>query len=162
MDRTEIKMPDRVEVEGTGLKKALVSAMPFFIRMTGLMVRTAGRVPPGDALIRAMGKMNAGLITAIGLFGVKKTAGPVAVAEEWLKMIEGIDARYEVASAGDDEVEIHLLQCPLGLTPEHGRDMCLTAMATDMETVKRLGGKLEIGETIATGADRCHLKVVSP
>ena len=160
MTTERIKKPDYADVKGEPPMSLLVTAMPFFISMTGALVKTLGRAAPGA--LKAMGAMNASLVTGIGLFGMKKTSGAIPVAGEWLKMITGIKADYEIGGVSETEVEVLLKACPLGLTAEHGRALCLTAMATDMKTVEKLGARLEIGETIATGADRCHLKVVSP
>lgn len=95
----------------------------------------------------------------IGLMGaVVRLAGRTS-AGEWLKMLAAVGVEYEVGRVEKDRVEVFLLKCPFGLTEANGRPACDAGMATDRGVVRGLGGELEIGETIATGADKCHLVI---
>lgn len=141
------------------VERAFSARAEVLIGGMGGFVRLAGKTSAGRFIIAQSGKAAAALLVGKGYFNMKKASGAPAVTSEWLKMLTAVGVQYELGNATDDEVEVFLLRCPFGLTETDGRPVCDASMATDREVVRGLGGTLEIGETIATGADRCHLVV---
>lgn len=129
-------------------------------RMIGAAVRTAGRTSAGRFLMDGAGKLAGAVIAKTGMFGVEKAADPADVVSEWAKVLDAVNCKYELGAASADVAELFVLECPAGLAGTGNREVCLAGMSADSELVRRLGGELVIGETIASGADRCHLKIV--
>lgn len=158
---TRVVIPD-IEAERKkfgAVERAFSARAERLIASMGVFVRLAGRFSAGRFLIAQSGRAAGALLAKKGFFNMEKSGSAPGVVSQWLKMLEAVGVRYEVGKTAEDEVEVFLLQCPFGLTEADGRAVCDAGMATDREVVRGLGGLLEIGETIATGADRCHLVV---
>ena len=131
-------------------------------RLVRPYVRLSGKTSVGRFLMEKVGTLSGAVIARTGLFEVERMEEPEDVMSEWTKVLEELGCNYELGEADDVGVELFMLECPACLTEDDGREVCLAGMSADLELVKRLGGELIIGETIASGADRCHLKVVRP
>ncbi|MEW5947741.1 MAG: hypothetical protein AB1742_16260 [bacterium] len=162
MGKGKLKRPDREEMaKDFGAAERLLSRNPDLLwRTVGAMVRLAGRTSLGRLLMERTGRLAGAALAEMEMFGMKTADGPVAAAGEWLKVLEALNCRYEVGKVTSGGVEVFMLECPAGLSEKNGKEVCLAGMSADRELVGRLGGRLLIGETIADGAGKCHLKVV--
>ncbi len=129
-------------------------------RAVGPMVRVLGRTALGRMLLVLGGRLAGRAIVRLGLFGVTPGRDAPEVAESWMRVLAGMGCRFEVASASEEEVVVRMLECPAGLCAKDGREVCEAGMEADRTVVAMLGGRLEIGETFATGADFCEERVV--
>lgn len=149
-----------MERERSAVEKLLMRDTELLWRTVGPLVRLAGRTSAGRFMMSRVGKLSGMIVAKTEMFGMKKMETPEDIVSEWTKVLDDLGCDYELGEQGEDEAELFMLECPAGLTESDGGKVCLMGMSADTELVKRLGGELVIGETIATGADRCHLKVV--
>ena len=129
-------------------------------RRVGRTVRMLGKTKVGRGLLVLNGRMAGNFIVGTGLFNVKKSDNIHDATSNWLKVLSAVGCEYEIGEVTDDFVEVRILKCLAGLTTKNGRRVCQAGMEADRTVVRKLGGKLEIGETIATGAPKCILRVV--
>ncbi|MEW6201747.1 MAG: hypothetical protein AB1546_07220 [bacterium] len=160
-ERKKVIIPDAEEArrEYNAIEKLLTRDTERMWKAMGAVVRLAGRTEVGRSLLREAGRAAGAVIAETGMFGVGRGGDAVEVTSEWLKVLAAVGCEYEIGKAGRDEVEVFVLECPAGLSAEDGREVCDAGMSADCELVRRLGGELIIGDTIATGADCCHLVV---
>lgn len=149
-----------MEKEYNVAERLLTRDTDLLWRTVGPLVRLAGKTAAGRLLMSRVGKLSGMIIANTGMFGMEKMEEPADVMREWTKVLDDLGCNYELGGAGEDEAELFMIECPAGLTESDGREVCLMGMSADRELVRRLGGELVIGETIASGADRCCLKVV--
>ncbi|MFH1538223.1 MAG: hypothetical protein ABIH66_04640 [bacterium] len=160
MAKRKVRIPAPEEIEGGPVETILMRDTDMLWRIIGPMVRLAGKTSAGRFVMEQTGKLAGTVLAKREMFGMEKAEEPADVVSEWLKVLEGLGCEYEVGKVGKDEVEVFILDCPAGLSEKDGRETCDSGMSADRELVRRLGGELVIGETIATGAEKCHLKVV--
>jgi len=146
--------------EHNAIEKLLTRDTELLWRCVGPLVRLAGKTSAGRFLMSRIGNLTGAIIANTGMFGMEKMEIPADVVSEWTKVLDALGCDYELGEQGEDEAELFMLECPAGLSERDGREVCVMGMSADTELVKQLGGELVIGETIGSGADRCHLKVV--
>ena len=73
----------------------------------------------------------------------------------------------KILEAVDDRLSIDFGYCPLvaawqklGCSDEETKRLCDIAMEGDRGIAESYGGKLELGETIASGASKCQIRFV--
>lgn len=159
MAKRKVIIPSQDEIEGGPVERLLMRDTDLLWRMIGPMVRLAGKTSAGRFVMEQTGKLAGTILAKREMFGMMEAEEPADVVSEWLKVLEGLGCEYEVGKVGKDEVEVFILDCPAGLEGR-GEEVCDSGMSADRELVRRLGGELVIGETIATGAEKCHLRVV--
>ncbi len=151
-----------MERDYNAVERLLTLDTDMLWRLAGLYVRLSGKTSAGRFVMKQVGTLSGAAIARAGLFEVERMEEPEDVMGEWTKVLEELGCNFEPGEAAEDGAELFMLECPAGLTESDGRAACLAGMSADLELVKRLGGELIIGETIATGEDRCHLRVVRP
>ncbi|MFH1539661.1 MAG: hypothetical protein ABIH66_11935 [bacterium] len=128
-------------------------------KVLGRVINATTRTPAGEFLVTQSSKLAGAAVAGMGLYGIQKSGDVRQVAEDFARVMGEFGWDFEFGNSTEDEVEIFMLDCPGKL---EGEEACLAGMEADVELVRRLGAKLEIHETIATGADRCRLTVVRP
>ena len=159
--KKKIIIPDvkKAQEEYNPIEKLLTRDPQMLWKVAGTMVRLAGKTSAGRSLLQNVGKVTGALIAKTGMFGVKKGKDAMEVVNEWLKVLTAVGCEFEIGRSTKNEVEIFILDCPAGLCTDDGREVCNAGMSADRELVRRLGGELIIGDTIASGATHCHLTV---
>lgn len=102
-------------------------------------------------------KLLAYLIVEKQLFGVKKGRKDdlLEIALNWLAPSIWARMPTEIGEAGDERVVVYRTECTVGFKGPECAQLCRASMNMDMEIVRRLGGRLEVTETILEGAPKC-------
>lgn len=128
----------------------------------GTFVKKLGASEFGRDVLSYIGKVVGYIIVEGGLFGVKKVQGKEKyarlIASEWFKVLDVFGCKYEKSKMKRDEVEVRMLEYPAGLR-RGDEKICEAGMWADRTIIKRLGGNLIIGKTIASGANKCYQKI---
>lgn len=106
-------------------------------------------------------KFSAWFIVERGLCGVERgiKKNAVDIATEWLKIPTFVRMPYRIAEASDEKVLIEWDECAVGLTQPSCLAACETACEIDVQTVRRLGGRMEVTENMLKGAPRCVFRI---
>jgi len=92
----------------------------------------------------------------------RKDQDAVSIALNYLRIPTFLRMPVEVESATSERVELVWKECAIGLTDPSSIHTCRTACTIDIETVKRLGGHLEVTENILMGDEQCRFVITSP
>lgn len=139
------------------VEKILGRYTQWLWRIVGVAVRLCGRTAPSRFGMDRFGQICGAFIVKKGMFGIKKAWEPVDVRDEWIKVLTALECKHERGRADENQAEVFVLACPVGLT---SKKACIAHMSADRAIVRGLGGRLIIGRTIADGEPVCHLTVV--
>lgn len=109
-------------------------------------------------------KLSAWVIVERGLCGVERGVkkDAVDIATEWLKVPTFIRMPYRIAYASGEKVLIEWDECAVGFREPSCLPACETACAIDVETVRRLGGRMVVTENFLKGARCCVFEITGP
>jgi predicted ArsR family transcriptional regulator len=113
----------------------------------------------GDSVIRNRNRIAGALAFYIPLLGGKKAENLAELEEEWVSFLERVGVESEVTKRGRNSFEMELSHCPYGFRYRSESKVCDAAMDFDRAFIEKLGGRLEILDTIPDGAECCRLKV---
>lgn len=81
------------------------------------------------------------------------------IAENWIKIPTFIRMPFVIEEASDERVVITWPECAIGFEDPSCLPACETACRIDIETVRRLGGRLKVTDNLLEGAPACRFEI---
>jgi len=128
----------------------------------GRFQRLVGSTPVGRFIMANVTTRIAGwLLVRFKVLGITPGGDMIDVAYNWQKLAVFLKIPVEVESATPDRVVLLHHECTVGFTHKDDK-VCRASMNMDKAIVKKLGGKLTVVETIASGCSRCKNIIERP
>ncbi len=132
--------------------------------LLGRMFRAVYSVPGlGRWIMSGFARAASYLLVSMNIMGLKRLRGKGAdeIAYGWMKLTAALCSNSEVEEAGEGRVVLSWRKCPLGYKSPSQSGLCRAVMSIDQWTARRLGGSMEIAETVLEGSDRCRFVFTS-
>ena len=112
----------------------------------------------GPLVMSAFARLASFLLVELNIMGLKRLRGGGAeeIAYGWMKLTAALCSYCRVEEAEEGRVVLSWEGCPLGYESPSQKGLCRSVMSIDQMTARRLGGRMEIAQTVPEGHARCR------